>query len=45
VPNLREQIASATSKMAPNPYTLWDGVSFTILPCSSATVPPFVPTL
>jgi hypothetical protein len=45
LPSLREQIVSAASKMAPSPYTLWDGVSFTALPCSSATVPPFVPTL
>jgi hypothetical protein len=42
---LREQIVSATSKMAPIPYTLRDGVNFTVLPCSSATVSPFVPTL
>jgi hypothetical protein len=30
--SLREQIVSATSKMAPSPYTLPDGVSFTVLP-------------
>jgi hypothetical protein len=42
---LREQIASAASKMAPIAYTLWEGVSFTVLPCWSATVPPFVPTV
>jgi hypothetical protein len=29
---LREQIVIATSKMAPNPYSLRDGVSFTGLP-------------
>ena len=43
--SLREQMVSATSKTAPSPYTLRDGVSFTVPPCSSATVPPFVPTL
>ena len=42
---LREQIVSATSKMAPSPYSLRDGVSFTGLPCPSATVPPPVPTV
>ena len=42
---LREQIVSATSKMAPSPYSLADGVSFTDLPCPSATVTPLVPTL
>src|SRR5271156_6056531 len=30
---LREQIVSATSKMAPSPYNLPAGVSFTGLPC------------
>src|ERR1700704_1978444 len=29
---LREQIVSATSKMAPSPYSLCEGVSFTDLP-------------
>src|SRR6266566_7737652 len=29
---LREQIVSATSKMAPSPYSLCEGVSFTGLP-------------
>src|ERR1700675_774786 len=29
----REQIVSATSKMAPSPYSLCEGVSFTGLPC------------
>src|SRR5260370_42115412 len=29
---LREQIVSATSKMAPSPYNLCEGVSFTDLP-------------
>jgi len=43
--SLREQIVSATSRMAPSPYTLTDGVSFTVLSCSSATVRPFAPTL
>ncbi len=36
-PKLREQIVSATSKMAPKTYSLRDGVSFTVLPCPSAT--------
>src|ERR1700730_15381229 len=45
LPSLREQIVSATSKMTPNPYSLRDGVSFTGLPCPSATVPPSVPTV
>src|SRR6266446_9416539 len=31
-PKLREQIVSATSKMAPSPYSLYEGVSFTDLP-------------
>src|ERR1700721_3133822 len=35
--NLREQIVKATSKMAPSPYSLRDGVSFTGLPSPSAT--------
>ncbi len=35
--NLREQIANATSKIAPNPYTLWDGVIFTCLLGESPT--------
>src|SRR6202790_5087776 len=43
--NLREHIVNATSKIAPNPYSLWDGVSFTGLPCPSATVRPPVPTV
>ena len=43
--NLREQIVSVTSKTTPSPYTLRDGVSVTVVPRSSATVPPFVPTL
>src|ERR1700681_3304695 len=43
--NLREQIVNATSKMTPNPYSLRDGVSFTGLPCPSATVPLLVPTV
>src|SRR5260370_7775195 len=29
---LREQIVSATSKMAPSPYSLCEGVTFTVLP-------------
>jgi hypothetical protein len=43
--SLREQIVSATSKVAPNPYSLRDGVSFTGFPCPPATVPPPVPTV
>jgi hypothetical protein len=35
--NLREQIVNATSEIAPSPYSLQDGVSFTTFPC--ATVP------
>lgn len=42
--NLREQIVSDTSKTAASPYTLWDGVSFTGLPCPFATLPPLVAT-
>src|SRR6266403_5880418 len=42
---LREQIVSATSKMAPSPYSLRDGVSFTGFPCPSATALPPVPTV
>src|SRR2546425_2101455 len=44
-PKLREQIVSATHNVAPSMYSLVDGVSFTGLPCPSATVPPPVPTL
>jgi hypothetical protein len=44
-PQLREQIVSATHKMAPSTYTLLDGVSFTALPCPSVIVPPHIPTL
>src|ERR1700722_12003312 len=40
---LREQIVSATSKIAPSPYNLPAGVSFTGLPCLSANVPPPAP--
>jgi hypothetical protein len=32
LPNFREQIAKTTSRIAPNPYTLWDGVKVTGLP-------------
>ena len=41
---LREQIVSAASRTTPSTYSLRDGVSFTGLPCPSATVPPLVPT-
>ena len=44
-PKLREQIVSATSKMAPSPYSLVDGVSFTVLPCPFVIVSPQTPTL
>ena len=44
-PKLREQTVSDPSKMAPNPYSLRDGVSFTSLLCPSATVLPHLPTL
>src|SRR5262249_54022410 len=42
--NLREQIASAKSKMAPSPYSLIAGVSFTALPRANALSLLFVPT-
>jgi len=35
---LPEQIVSATSKMAPNPYSLCEGVSFTGLPFNGEVV-------
>src|SRR5689334_834069 len=37
--NLREQSVNDTNKMAPNPYSLWEGVRFTALPWQSAAVP------
>jgi hypothetical protein len=43
--SLREQIVSATGKMAQNPSSLLDAMSFTGRPCPSATVPPPVPTV
>ena len=43
--SLREQIVSITSKIAPNPYSLRDAVSFTVLPCSPGTLRSFVPIL
>src|SRR6266542_815732 len=53
-PKLREQIVSATHKVAPSTYTLHAGLifremTFTILPCPSDSpseiVPPQAPTL
>src|SRR5207244_9946856 len=44
-PKLREQIVSATHRVAPSMYTLHSGLTFTVLPCPSATVLPHVPTL
>src|SRR5438445_10613691 len=44
-PKLREQMVSATHNVAPSMYTLHSGVTFTVLPCPSATVLPHVPTL
>jgi hypothetical protein len=34
---LREQIVSDANKIAPNPHSLWDGVSFTSFLGESAT--------
>src|SRR6266436_2315042 len=41
---LREQIASATSKMTPSPYSLCEDVSFTALPNPDAGARLLVPT-
>src|SRR5271165_7047000 len=44
-PKLREQTVSATHNVMPRKYTLHSGVTFTVLSCRSAIVPPRVPTL
>src|SRR5205085_6969827 len=44
-PKLREQKVSAPHNVAPNMYTLHSEVTFTVLPCPSATVLPHVATL
>jgi hypothetical protein len=44
-PKFREQIVNTKHNVAPSPYTMHSGLTFTILSCLSVIAPPQAPTL